>query len=346
MIIYFVLFFIPLFFYVFLNIDKEKKQKICFLSFFILFFILLIFKDESVGVDTKFYISTFNSMKNISWDNIFKLKSSEYGFYGFTYLCSKIFSSSQSYFFIIYCFILIITYIYYKKNSEDSIITILYILGIDTFCLLFSGIRQSIAISLCMLASFFLYEKNLKNFFRFLIIVFVATMFHESSLIFFFAYPLSMIRLRKKTVPFIFVSYGIIFALRTKILTFVMPYLPLKYQLYNYGAGGAYRMILLMILIIMLLFIFDRNMEDKKYYIWRNMVVLSGFIFIFSNIHFLAARFSYYYIIFLPLCMQKLFIKNSNNIVVKAIIICLGLIMFVNQMVSDPLEIIPYKFMF
>ena len=345
MLIYLFLFFTPLFLYLFLKVDREKKQKISLLSFFFILFILLILKADSVGVDTKFYISTFNNMKHISWDDIFQLKTSEYGFYSLTYLCSKIFDSTQAYLFVIYFLILIITYFYYKKNSENSIVTIIFILGIDTFCLLFSGLRQSIAISLCMLASFFMYEKNLKNFLRYVIIVFIATTFHQSSLIFFVAYPLSIIKLKSKNLPIILTCYSLIFLMRKKILTFIIPYLPIKYQLYNYGTGGAYRMILLLLLIVILLFIFDKNIHDKKYEMCRNMVVFSSFIFIFSNIHFLAARFSYYYIVFLPICMQKLFTKN-NSIILKSVIICLGIVMFINQLVSDPLEIVPYRFMF
>ncbi|MDD3944479.1 MAG: EpsG family protein [Bacteroidales bacterium] len=94
---------------------------------------------------------------------------------------------------------LIPLFIAIKKRSLDPILTCILFLIVNTgFGFYMVGVRQSIAISLCVIAILSFDATDKKNWIKSLVIILVATFFHSSSAICFALLGLSFIRLNRK----------------------------------------------------------------------------------------------------------------------------------------------------
>lgn len=131
----------------------------------------------------------------------------EYG-YGLIAYISKSISTDYSLFLAIFAFLTISIKGYALKQSrygEYFLISLLifycYYIG-DIF-----PIRQSLALSITLFSGKYILEKKLVPF---LICVFIATLIHNSSIVFLIAYPIAFVNLKTSTAFFVLISSAII----------------------------------------------------------------------------------------------------------------------------------------
>lgn len=162
-----------------------------YLSFaFILFVIGL--RGRDVAFDTS------NYWENIRYDNQNPRAEFEILYVALEDLIRK-FSPAILYIFWTACAALIPLYIAIKKKSVDPIFTCILFLIVNTgFGFYMVGVRQSLAISLCVIAILSLNATDKKKWIKSLVIIFVAIFFHSSAAICFALLGLSFIRLNRK----------------------------------------------------------------------------------------------------------------------------------------------------
>lgn len=227
MIPYFVIFISISIFSFFIDFSKSRLIRfLLYLPIFFLFISLYYFREASIGTDTVNYIRIFQDI--IRTHNIVEYsldKNIEIGFSFAVYFLSLF---SHNYFFIfagltsIVYINLIIAINNFKLNNVLSFASLFCVFQI--YFQSFNILRQAIALSFAILAVSYLLNSNNK---KFLILCFMAFLFHYSSVLiflFFFVY-----KFRNKIVRYWYVSvFGSFF-----ILGFLFNFLIVSYDKYN-----------------------------------------------------------------------------------------------------------------
>lgn len=328
--------------------NYSKKNKFAMKIFFSVLFCLIALRHSSIGTDTETYVWYFNKIV------IDKMYVGSYFVYekGFVFLnlIISLFTNNVQIYFIITTF-LMIYFIrkVYLRLCVDSTLTIILFCSMSTFVMMFSGVRQMIAVSLGFAAYEFVREKKLL---KFLIVTFVAMLFHNSAFMILFMYPLYHARITKKwllvVIPIlimVFINKNLVFNILTTILS--------SYTRFDLSSSstGAYTMLLLFFLFGIYSYIVpdEKKLSDEIIGL-RNFCLMSICIQIFAPLHVLAMRMNYYYIIFIPL-LVPLIIKNSSlkwkkvAVLSRYVLVFFFLIyFFVSAETGDSLNIFPYHF--
>lgn len=333
---------------IFPNIMSNTNKKVLWVFFLILFF-LLAFRSFKVGTDLANYIPRFQAISNMSWNEIFSNQHWEIGYAILNKLVS-IFSKAPQVFLTIVAGITIIPLaILYCRESENSLLSISLFLILPNFCMLFSGLRQAIAIGLGVPA-YYLARK--KKIFWFLCIVAFAMLFHKSAFILLLLYPLLHVRITKKWLWFVVPCMAIMLLFNARIFNFLLQFLGETYQ-DRYGeieSTGAYAMIILFVLFAVYAFVVPSASKlDADTIGLRNILLLTVCIQFFAPLNNVAMRMNYYFLIFLPILIPKIAnrCKESDVKIVsfsKAVMIVFFLVYFFINLATatNILNIYPY----
>lgn len=297
-----------------IKIDYENNNS-TINCFFIIWLLLLSLRSEAVGCDLNDYkniISLEAARSSFSeiFSNAFNLKTD----IGFGLLSKIIYYFSTNFrWLMIADAVLAIVPIWrlYRKEAVDyPFLTIAVFMVIGLFPMYFSGMRQILAMAFVVPAYYYTKKKKI---FPFLLMVFLAFMFHRSALIIGALYPVYWMRTKKK-VSFIPVSIAIIvcFVSRVSIFGFLSKYIE---DIYDTGisATGAIGIYLLLVLFTVFSYIIpDEDKIDDSFIGLRNLLVFSTIIQTFAGLHTLSMRMNYYYLIFVPIVIPKV-IKNTSR---------------------------------
>lgn len=187
-----------------------KDKKIRFLPFAALllgFFALAVLKSKTVGTDSYGYSVMYNEAKSKTFSEVFKENKIEIGFYGLAYLFSAILKVPEI-LFDIFCFALIcgsLLLSFYKNENRTVYLAVFLFVGF--FCMSFSGLRQSISISIATLAFTILFDdsrtkKYPSKLIKYLFLIAIASLFHRSALLLFAVPLLSLIFIDDYAIPY------------------------------------------------------------------------------------------------------------------------------------------------
>lgn len=187
--------------------DRELKERELFrkkmnISIGILIFLIAALRAPNTGMDTGQYYSWFkriiaeNMPLSYYWNEL--ITSIADGTFKdgifwnfFMKLVSYIIRDAQTWLALVSFLYLLSVYFIIDKYSEDPAISWLYIYFIFIFSFILQGLRQSIAMACVMLSFRYIMEKKLKNF---ILIISLATLFHQTAMVFFLAYPIAKLR--------------------------------------------------------------------------------------------------------------------------------------------------------
>ena len=295
----------------YVSIKKEYKNDSTIKIFFAMLFLLLIFRHETVGIDLKNYNTIFEYISSANWSNVLG-RSAEVG-YSFVNKVVSLFTSDFRWLLIIAA--ILETYFLYKaylKYSEDALLTISLFVATTNFILMFSGLRQAIAISLGFVA--FEAVRKKKPFY-FIIVTVIAILFHTSAFMILFMYPLYHAKIKKKWLVWIIPVLAMIFVFNAQIfgtLTMILSVFT-KYDA-EISSTGAYNMLILFILFAIFAYVIpDESKLDSDTIGMRNFLLLSVALQTFAPLHNLAMRMNYYYIAFIPLLIPKIIKCRSDK---------------------------------
>ena len=191
-------------------------------------FILMGFKDSSVGNDTPNYIELFYRLKRMS--SVIDPKSRfEKGYQVYNKLIGHFFDDYQV-LFIITAAICIGCILYgVNKNSRNWMYSLFLFIGFRFYYFFLSGLRQSIAVSIIFVAYTFLKKKKMIPY---IALIILATTFHFSAFIFILAWPLSKMKVNQKSITKLLGGIGIIYVFFTPLFNWALSKLPAYYSGY------------------------------------------------------------------------------------------------------------------
>lgn len=190
------------------NKEVAKKAFVC--ASFIIIGIFIAFRDVTVGVDTANYYMLYNQIEILSAGNI------EVGFVWLVRFFN-LFSNDPRILFVFQGILVAISYAsFFIKNTEkiyEAYVATLAFLAFNLFSFHLSGVRQSIAMCICLFAYKMI---NRNKLIIFLLIVLLASLFHTSALFFIPAYWVAHAKgHRAAIISTLTTVFGILFLERT-----------------------------------------------------------------------------------------------------------------------------------
>ena len=188
--------------------NERLRHLLCSLIPAVLLFFLLGFKASTVGVDTKAYLNAYYDLKEIPFfpnptffPSLLAYNfSGEYGFIFFAQLFAK--TGLPYLFFQLFVYGVICFCLFFStwKLSKNPIASYLIFFCFTFFNFYVSGLRQSFAMSLCLLAISIIIDGGrtpIRNMLYFLFVG-IAIFWHKSALIFLLSYFLIGVRIGLK----------------------------------------------------------------------------------------------------------------------------------------------------
>lgn len=313
--------------------------------FMLVFFLMLTLRGLNCGNDTIQYYRIFHDYGKMSYAKIIEAYDQEQGF---RLLSKFVYEISENYQFFLgvtsgVC-VLPLWY-FYRRESQNQLLTIAAFLAVAPFIMYFSGIRQAVAMSLGILAW---YAAKNKRPIYFLLIVFLAMQFHNSAFMLILIYPLYIARITKKWLFLVIPFMIFVYVFKVPIFNFLLQFLWEEYET-TPETGATTTLVLLIIFAVYSYVIPDDAMLDRDLIGLRNILLLSVVIQFFVLLHPLAMRMNYYFLLFVPVLIPKIAARSKKGFeqVTKLsvnIMIVYFLYFFVNKMVKDidSLNIFPY----
>ena len=349
---------IPILIYVPQSVDTiedekitQKRNKLTFGIFFFGLFLLLALRDISVGKDLHIYENIFETSSKTPFEKLSKMKW-EIGYTAYNKLISMV--STNYRFFLIVTAIVTLLPIYhlYSEEKKYSFLSILLFVNMPCFLMIFSGLRQAIAISIGIWVYLSL-EK--KKYILSVALMVLAMYFHTSAFILILLYFAFFVKVKTKHLIFIIPAMIAIYMYRIPLLKFVIEVMPEQYEEF-YGelkqTGAIGTLLLFLVFSIFSFIVFDEKMMTRKDYCMRNVLLISTVLQFFVPVHALVQRASYYFLVFAPVSLvsvvkaPKKNLKEISDLAILVMCCFFSLYFFYNGLFSTDnlLDVFPYKF--
>ncbi len=282
-------------------------------------------RGKYVGTDTLGYMNNFLRMDSYSWKYALSDRSGrfEWGYKLLTKLIGVITDNENVFLFIVAAIFAICLGIYINKNSKNRFLSILLYYTVSGFSFQLSGVRQSLAMGICLLSFEYIKQRKL---FKFLVLAFIASLFHKSALalipMYFVAY------LKINLINFVLLSIAGIFACiySTPLTHLVNTILGYEKQMIGFESGAIF-VVIMYVITIMASYIYTNWLEkqDKHNTFFFNMTFVSLIIYILRYFIQIAERISYYYqfsfIILLPNLVESIEDDKTRHFIKTAVVI-------------------------
>lgn len=187
-----------------------QNKKYSLFGFIVLSFLfigaLIAFRGIGVGADTKNYMRLYEGIGENTAPEIDDL---EIGYVWFIKLLYRISKNPRTLFLFEALFVVIGYSSFILKNAKNisqAYIAVLAFLAFNLFSFALSGVRQTLAICICLFAYQYLKEQK---FFKFLIVVFIGGLFHSSAWFFLPIYIINQLSSKQsRIVLIIFVIFA------------------------------------------------------------------------------------------------------------------------------------------
>lgn len=331
-----------------ISVDYNRRNRLAIAFFFVVLTVLVMFRHECIGNDTSNYIYFFNSFARLDWSRL-RQHELELGYALFNKLVSLV--SDEPRFFLAVSSITVSVMIYptYKRLCVDASLTIVLYCIMSTFVMMFSGIRQMLAVGLGFVA--YEYTRN-RKLIPFVLVVVLAMTCHASAFMLAVMYPLYHARITKQKLLAIAPLLLVVYIMNRQIFS-VLTIILARFSKYDgeLSSTGAYSMMILFVIFVAFAYIIpDESKVDNEVLGLRNFLLLAFVIQMFAPLHVVAMRMNYYYIIFIPLLLPKIIEarnKRWNQVAVfgrHVMVVFFLMYFFMNAYGGGGLNVFPYHF--
>lgn len=305
-------------------------------------FVMVAFRYRGVGSDDS--INYFMYWRQSSADSFHTMWHSdryEYGYMLYVWVFSHLFPNPQFSFIIsglIICFS-VCWFIY--KNSENPVMSFVMFVTLGLYTFMVQGQRQAIAMSICLFA---IEACKRRKPIRFVLLVLLAFLFHQSAIVFLCVYFLFGWKLNWKSLTLFLAAGGAALALSTTLVSIANTIFERDYTVAVDSGGFVATAIYILILIFSLIFAGKRR-QEKDFTFFFLMTYVGLITFLMRYMGTLATeRVSFYFmfgqIIVLPAVLRRF--DARTRMIVNTVIYALCILLFIYRLNSS--ELIPYRF--
>lgn len=289
------------------NSDKRKNGVICAFGFLI-FFLILALRHWSMGVDLGYYsmgesgyIYSFEVLNKYSWADIIKLKeylNYERGYIIFNKLLGSIWNEKQFLLGVCAFINISVTGVFIYKRSKLPLMSWIVFLGLPSFLMFFSGLRQAIAISITMIAARWIEKKKIVPF---VLTVLLAWTFHSSAIVFLLAYPLYYVRLTDLQKLVFAMCIPVVYVLKAPLFTVMSKLFKDNAVIESTGAGTLF----IVFFCVYMFLIVSNSYQKKDQNGYINLFYMSCICQAFGGVYSTAIRVGYYFMVYLAIALPN-----------------------------------------
>ncbi len=286
--------------------DKKTRKR----AFWLLlpFFVLLALRGEDIGADTDQYTRMFEAAEIGVFDKYYQ--RIEGGYRLFLIVLTKIFDNPQWQYIVFAAFSFIVFVYFLERNSCKPEWFVLMFLALNLYAFYMTGLRQAIAMTICLLA----YEKiKEKKLIWFLLLVALAMSFHMAAIFFIPAYFIAHLKTTRAKIPLYILVFIVAAIYNEELFMFAGDAFEIKYGIEETNNG--YVMIGLMFIITVFSFLRLKTLvaynENNKYLIQLNVIHMGLWMLrLFSRT---AERPTMFYTFFTILLVEQLIMSIKNK---------------------------------
>lgn len=351
---YILLSFLPLLvscFFKDINIDKKQKKYFLIISGVALVLFLGL-RDKHIGsTDTYNYYSLFKAtISKSTWHEFSSymskyrtgFKEKEIGFQIFVWLLSRVTSNGQA-IIVVTAFIYtasLMRYIYH--NSDDVVLSVVMYITLGIMFFEMQGMRQSIAMSICLIS----YEYLKKNkFVPFALWVILACFFHKTAIVFLVLWIFRKFTINQKHLFYFSILGVAVIVFCNTIIRVANDFFDMDYSKAVEGGGLVATSIYILTIIFVYAFV-PRDKMDKKFSLAFYMMLLGFVCYILRYFGAQASeRISFYFmfaqLIVLPnaICSMR---DDKEKSITKTIVVVLSIALMIYRLSGS--NLVPYSF--
>ena len=339
----------------FLIKNRRNAQDVALKILLFLMYLILALKSETVGSDISGYREMYVHYGSVPF-NDFSYSSMEIGYIFLMKLGNIIGLSFQGFEAVLYAITIIPMYYFIKRNSCDVMISVLILFCLDFFVFACSGLRQTVAMSMCVGSFTYLTNKKNSSIHGFnklilaIIIVGVASFIHRSSLLFI---PVLLIVYYRFKV----LTYAL-YAVVVLILLFVPHYfinINAEYELSKYELDERLTLGMMFVFdVIMIVFYYISIRINKisidKISTWQfGNVILYGLLLMVVFNGSMILRAALYELVFFAIIMPiaiHAWEQSTRRIISFIYVAVMFFCLYFLILKPNTLSIVPYRFFF
>lgn len=254
---------------------------------------------------------------------------SEIGFYFCNWLLARIYAEPQLLLLATSAFIVYSVMRFIYKNSENVLLSVVMFVCLGLWTFNMNGMRQALAMAICLWAYEFVKKDK---FWKFLLVVFIAFLFHKTSVVFLAVYLIKFLKFDAKSVLFFLILLGVFVALSPILVQYFDEVYDKNYsEGESFESGGLFQLLLYVIILIVAL-IFNNAMREKdgKNFFYLTLLALFFFVMRYIGIQIferISYYFSYFAILLLPNTVKKA--QKLDGEILSFSILILSILLFI-----------------
>lgn len=272
----------------------DKKKTYCIIMGFCLF-LIAAFRSTHVGFDSGQYARLFNSLHNIDIMATLEINPQEPGFYILARLIALIGIGHQPLFAVIGGFFAFSISRFIYNYSKSAMVSFFMLIPMMYFAFSLTGLRQTVAISVVLFSIDYMLKRR---FIPFILLIALASLFHNSAILFIPAYFLPYKKIGNGHIWAFVTAIPILYLLRRPIILFIQQFLYSEYRIAADGSessGWVTLFVYLLILVTALLFKNSIDRDDKNFILFFSMMYVGMCIQMFVPLQPNIFRVSMYY---------------------------------------------------
>lgn len=330
---------------------KKRRRNIVLMA--VALFVVMALRADSVGTDYASYAAEYKIYLNYPLSSIKFLYNSEFGYKIILILANKIGLSWRAFSIVLSAAEVIVISKFINKHCINEFFGFFLYLTIGVFAMNLSGVRQSIAMIILIVATEYGMKKK---YLPYILLVIAATSIHYSALFFLPTIIIFHLHYKRKIQLVVFLALPIIVRVLSSTIEVLMRrFATEKYIDYGYFSSMNYTIsfaveltaALILIAIFGTFIIKDNvkiNNNDFHFFILTSIYVCCIEL---SHSAYMALRLSFYFSLFMTVTLSNA-VSNLENVRTKLIGYCclvtLPLAQFIITIPDSSLKIVPYLF--
>lgn len=300
---------------------KKRITRGCFL----LLLLLVGLRHPSMGIDLVYgstwtgYIYSFHQISSMSWGEVITLErffNYDKGYILLNKLIGSVFANTQFFLAVIALISLISVFYLIEKKSDAPLVSVIIYLGLPCFLVLYSALRQGIALGLSLLSVRFIEEKKP---IKFILLILLAMCFHSTSVIFLLAYPIYHIKLNKMLRWTSVWMLPVVWMLKKPIFIIASQIFGREPSIDNNGA-------ITLFLVFSVIYIFCVVYSKSEHQGYLNLFYVACCIQALGGLNSIIIRAGYYYmivlVILLPNVLESMQSRISRRLIKGLVVVC------------------------
>lgn len=292
----------------FLRGNTRKREYYIWISCFLMFAVCGLRDVYSIGVDSaSSYIRIFRECGEPTWEQLHETTKSNFGSAAFMKLIYDVTGGDYQTYIMVYTgFVMAVFARFVEKYSINPVESFAYFWGLLCYIFLFDALKQGMAMAFVTLAFDMIVDRKPV---KFVLLVYIAFMFHAPALIFLPAYWIARMRVGKEYLLMLAGILTFTFLFKRQILEIMLQFYGT--DIHDTGRGFFATKVVIMIVIVVAAMVLrpPNHKKDRVYNILLQFMGIAVVLQTFTSYNNTFERLANYYfqfaVVFIPMVFQK-----------------------------------------